>query len=218
MRSELSGRARLIEAVANINKILTDTRIDQHQRWYSEQKLLEDITDKADSLSVRMVSSMTPLELSHSWPDEMETLPNKDLLAEMRLVLDGWRSYVAGIKGEAEVKLRELLEKIATLRDQWETRFELAETVYRGLGESLDTEGVGLQVLSQRRRDIQRRIHALNEIDQGLQSETIPRIMALKSERERLLTELQNSRRAITGKREGRAKELSVKLNQQIRL
>ena len=218
IRSQLSERAGLIEGVKDIDKILADTRITQHQRWYTEQKLFESATQQGDLLSSLIASSMTPLDLSPSWPDEMDTLPNQDLLAEMKSAYSEWQDHVAGMKSGAEAKLGELLGSLGTIRGLWQTRFDEAETAYRQLLESLDTGSIGLQVLSERRKSMQARIHTLDGIGLKLETEILPRIQGLKADREGLLTELQNNRRAITKKREEKAKELSVRLDQQIRL
>ena len=218
IRSQLSERAGLIEAVKDIDKILTDTRITQHQRWYSEQKLFESASQQGDLLSKRIASSMTPLDLSPSWPDEIDALPSQDLLEKMKSAYSEWQDHVAGMKSGAEAKLGELLGNLGTIRGLWQTRFDQAEAVYRQLLESLDTESIGLQVLSERRRGMQGKIDTLDGIGLKLETEILPRIQGLKAERDGLLTELQNSRRAVTKKREEKAKELSVRLEQQIRL
>ncbi len=218
IRSQIAERAGLTEAVRDIDKVLSDTRITQHQLWYTEQTLFENARQQGVLLSNRIASSMTPLDLLPSWPDEMDTLPNQDLLEKMKSAYSKWQDHVADMKNGAEAKLSELLEGLGELRGLWKTRFEQAETVYRQLLDSLDTEGVGLQVLSERRKSIQDRITALDGLDQRLQTEILPRIKGLEGDRDKLLTELQNNRRAITKKREEKAKELSVALDQQIRL
>ena len=218
IRSQLSERAGLIEATNDIDKILTDARITQHQQWYTEQKLVEDARQQGDLLSDRLGSSMTPLDSSPSWPDDVDTLPNRDLLEKVKNAFHEWKYYVSGMKSGAEAKLSELIGTLETLRSQWQGRFDQAETVYRELLRSLDSEGVGLEVLSERRKDIQGRIHSLDGIDQKLQSEILPRIQSLMGEREELLTKLQNNRKAINNKREQKAQELSATLDQQIRL
>ena len=217
IRSQLSERAGLIEAVTGIDKILSDARITEHQRWYTEQTLFENAAHQGQLLSNRIGSSLTPLDLSPSWPDEMDTLPNQDLLEKIKSAYSIWQNHVADIKNRADDKLGELLETLGKLRVQWETRFE-AETAYRQLLDSLDTEGVGLQVLSERRKGFQDRINALNALDQRLKCEVLPRMQGLEDAREKLLTELQKNRRAVTKKREEKAKELSTELDQKIRL
>ena len=159
----MSERAGLIEATKDIDKILTDARITWHQRWYTEQKLLEDARQQGALLSNRLGSSMTPLDSSPSWPDDIDTLPNRDLLEKVRNAFREWKDYVSGMKSGAETKLSELIGSLETLRSQWQGRFDQAETVYRELLRSLDSEGVGLEVLSERRKDIQGRIHSLDE-------------------------------------------------------
>ncbi len=218
IRSQIAERAGLIEAIRDIDKVLSDTRITQHQLWYTEQSLFENAKQQGQSLSNRIASSMTPLDLSPSWPNEMGSLPNQDLLEKMRGAFGEWHDHVESMKNGAEAKLGQLLDRLGELRGLWKTRFDQAETVYRQLLDSLDTEGVGLQVLSERRKGIQDRITALDGLDQRLQTEVLPRIKELEADRENLLTELQKNRRAITKKREEKAKELSVALDQQIRL
>ena len=168
----------------DIDKVLTDTRITQHQRWYTEQKLFESAAQQGDSLSNRIDSSMTPLDLSPSWPDEFDALPNQDLLEKMKSAYSEWQNHVAGMKSGAEAKLRELLGSLGTIRGLWQTRFDQAETVYRQLLESLDTESIGLQALSERRKGMQARIHTLDGIDLKLQNELLPHIQSLKADRD----------------------------------
>ncbi len=158
------------------------------------------------------------LDLSPSWPDELDALPNQDLLEKMKSAYSEWHDHGAGMKSGAEAKLGELLGNLGTINGLWQTRFNQAEAVYRQLLESLDTESIGLQVLSENRKGMQRKIDTLDGIGLKLETEILPRIEGLKAERDRLLTELQKSRRAVTKKREEKAKELSVRLDQQIRL
>ena len=217
-RSQLSERSGLIEAINSIDKILADTQITLHQRWYTEQKLFQDASEQGTALTNRLAVSMTPLDLSPSWPDDVDTLPNQDLLAKLTSAYSEWQHHVTGMKSDAEAKLGELLTNLGTVRGLWDTRFEEAESAYRELLKSLDTEGVGLHVLSERRRGIQEKVHTLDGLNEKLQSEILPRMQRLKADRERLLTQLQNNRRAITQRREEKAKDLSVRLEQQIRL
>ena len=217
-RSQLEGRPSLIESVKEIDKVLTDSRIVEQQRWYIEQNSLDNAEAQADKLKDRLPDSMEPLVLSTPWPDDLDTLPNRDLIMKAQKAFRGWQDYIAALETEATSKYCELVKFLTQLRKQWDERFAKAEAGYRQVLEELDEDGVGLQVLSERRRDIQQQVSVLEDRERELNNEILPRIQALQAEREKLLTTLQDSRKAITNKREKKAKTLTAKLKHKIRL
>ena len=73
----------------------------------------------------------------------------------MKSAYSEWQGHVAAMKSGAEAKLGELLGNLGTIRGLWQTRFDQAEEVYRQLLEKLDTESIGLQVLSESRKGMQ---------------------------------------------------------------
>ena len=218
IRAQLETRLSLLEAVTELDRVLTDEGIVQQRQWYREQTLLDNAKVQVAQLPNRLAVATAPLGLSISWPDDMDTLPNRDLLEKIQNAFQNWQQYVAGMKVEANSKLHELTDMLGQLRKQWEGRFEESEATYRQLLEQLDKDGVGLQVLSERRRSFQEQLSVLEERDQELHSELLPRIKGLEAEREELLTKLQNCRKAITEKREEKAKSLTNKLDHKIRL
>ena len=218
MLGQLAERSSLSEEVKRIDAILTDPCITQQQLWYSEEKLFNDVKQKAEQLTERVSNLATPLALIPSWPDDLETLPNQDLLTKVKNVCQLWQEYIAGIQTGTKAKLEGLAGSLSTLREVWDSRFEEAESQYRQLLEQLDGDRVGLQALSERRRGIQERISVLGDVEKSLQSEVQPRIQSLKTARDGLLTRLQDNRKVITYKREEKAKGLTVKLSHKIRL
>ena len=215
---QLKDRSGLIETVRTIDRVLNDPRIKQQQHWYSEQTLFNDAQARVDELTNGLATSMASLALSPSWPDSLDEFPNRDLLEKIKTTLQGWKEYVEGIRREAGTKQGELVDSLRELRDQWDTRFEKAEEKYRQLLDEIDTDGVGLQVLSERRKSIQEQIHSLDLKEQELDREVLPKILGLQTEREELLTEMQGNRKTITGMRDKKAHELSTKLGQRVRL
>ena len=218
LRAELDKLPGLIEAVNEIDRVLTHESIAAQQQWYSEQTLFQNADEQLHNLQGRLAPAVAPLNLSMSWPDDMDGLPNPDLLEKIQSAVDSWQGYVDDIKANATSKLDELTDMLAQLRKEWDKRFENAEAAYRELLAQLDKEGVGLQALSQSRKDIQKRISKLDERSRELQDEVLPRIEALQTAREALLTELQLNRRDITQKRDEKARSLTQQLNHKIRL
>lgn len=218
MRDQLAERPGLQEEVQRIDTILTDPRVTQQQLWYGEEKLLNDAKQRADQLKEQVTKLAAPLEVVPAWPDEMDTLPNKDLLERVRSAYKDWGVHVVEIQSDAEDKVNALVNELKTLREQWDGRFNKAEAEYQQILEQLDQAGVGLQALSDRRKNIQERISELDHIEKNLQGEVEPRIQDLKTERDGLLTKLQGQRRAITEKRQDKANDLSKKLSHKIRL
>ena len=218
IRAQLAERPGLIEEINELDRVLSDARIAQQQEWYREQALFENAKVQVDQLNNKLSAAMEPLGLSTSWPDDMDTLPNRDLLEKVRSAFQSWQDYVSEMKTGANSKLRDLMDILKQLRGQWNERFEKAEAAYRQLLEEIDKDGVGFHVLSERRRSIQDQISTLDDRDRELRKEVLPKIQELEVEREDLLTKLQDNRKAITKKREEKAKSLSNQLKQKIRL
>ena len=218
LREQLNERASLIEAVNELDRVLTDDRIAKQQEWYQEQTVFDNAKTQLEQLQGRLAPAMAPLSLVMSWPDAIDALPNTDLLEKTKSAFDGWQGYVGEIKANATSRLDELIDMLAQLRKEWDKRFDEAEAAYRELLKQLDSEGEGLQALSERRKGVQERISRLEERSRELQDEVLPRIKALQSERDDLLTELQMNRRAVTQKRKEKARSLTRQLDHVIRL
>ena len=218
IRSQLSERPSLVEDVERIDAILTDPRITKQQHWYSEQKVFKDAKQYADLLNDKVVDLTVPLESAPLWPDDLSILPNQDLLLKVKEAYQDWQDYLGAMRDSTKAKLGDLVENVNLVQTEWSERFDRAEADYRQLLALLDKDGVGLQALSERRKGIQQRISILEQIDQTLQKDVQPRIQRMKTERQGLLDKLQHSRRAITKKREEKAKGLSAALSHKIRL
>ena len=218
IRAQLMERPGLMEESGNIDRLLTDPRISQHQRWYSEQTFFNQTKAQVNQLEQLVTTSTTSLDFSISWPEDMATSPSPDLLAQFKAAYEEWKNYVAKVRQQTTDKSRELAITLSDLKQQWDTRYEKAEATYQSLLGTLDKDGLGLQVLSKRRKTLQERISVLNTAEKQLQEEILPHIRDLKSARETLLTNLQDNRKSITSRRETKAKDLSTKLNNRIRL
>ena len=216
--SELEERPSLVEAIKDLDKVFKDERIVQQRSWYREQTLFKSAKAQFEQLHNRLPKALEPLGLSISWPQDRETLPNQDLLTKLENAIQIWQTYVSEMETEASSKLSDLMDKFEQVRRQWNERFDTAEALYRQLLEELDEDGIGLQALSQRRKNFEERVAVLDERDRELEEEIHPRIKNLETERENLLTELQDNRKAITKKREVKAKSLTTKLKHKIRL
>ena len=218
MCGQLVERPGLVEDVKRLDAILADPRITKQQLWYGEQKVFDDANACVAQLAEKVANVTIPLDAAPLWPDNMSDLPNQDLLGKIKLAYQNWRDYLTEMREGAKFKLSALVEDLALATGEWNDRFDKAETEYRELLAQLDGNGVGLQVLSERRKGMQQQISSLNDIDQVLQNDVKPRISSLKTERQGLLDKLQESRKAITSKREQKAKDLSTKLKHKIRL
>ena len=218
MRGQLVERPGLVEDVKHLDAILADPRITKQQLWYGEQKVFDDANACVAQLAEKVANVTIPLDVAPLWPANMSDFPNQDLLGKIKVAYQNWRDYLTEMREGAKSKLSALVEDLALATGEWDDRFAKAETEYRELLAQLDENGVGLQVLSERRKGMQQQISSLNDIDQVLQNDVKPRISSLKIERQGLLDKLQESRKAITSKREQKAKDLSTKLNHKIRL
>ena len=215
---QLEKRPGLIESMNELDKVLNHTRIVEQQQWYREQELFDNARTQVDQRTGKLNAAIDPLGISFTWPEDMNALPNRDLLEQTRSAFKDWQQYVEGMRTETKAKLDGLVDALKEIRKLWDERFQTAEASYRQLLEELDEGGVGLQALSERRKSIQGQISALDDRERELQQEILPLIQSLEAGREKLLTDLQDSRRAITKKREEKAKSLTTKLGHKIRL
>ena len=82
IRQQLAERSGLVESVKEIDKVLADPKVTRQQFWYSEQNLLKDAKEKIDQLNDKVANLGLPLDISLSWPDDLDTLPNQGYLGE----------------------------------------------------------------------------------------------------------------------------------------
>ena len=218
IRSQLVQRGGLAEDIERIDSILNDPRIAQQQRWYAEQTILGEAKNQVIGLREKLTNATAQLDIAPSWPDNLDTFPNRDILEKVRNACQDWQGHVARVRIEAEAKLETLIGNFEVMGQEWDVRFAKSEAVYRELLEVLDEDGIGLQALSERRKSIQGQLSVLNVMDQELQVEILPRIDNLIQQREGLLNQLQDNRKFITRKRKQKAKQLSTKLDHKIRL
>ena len=218
IRQELNELPRLIEAREQIDKILNDPRINQHQQWYKEQTLIEQAEQQFNKLTKALEPATSTVRVSISLPPELTTLPNSDLIEELKGIYEEWQKQVNALQKGLTESLNALLEKLGGLKGRWNTRFTKAEEEYHRLLAEIDKNGIGLGALSERRQALEAQISTLEERKKELDSKVMPYIKELREKREDLLTQLQNNRKAITAKREAKAKELSEKLEDRIRL
>ena len=216
--ADLSARAALVEDVERIDSVLNDDRIVLQQLWYSEQSILNQARTELQQVSDNIANLTSPLDWSITLPDDADTLPNQDVLRELKNTHRSWQIYVQGLNTGIQAKFDGLRKDIEVLRSKWDSRFERAEESYRQLLQELDEGGIGLQALSVRRQSTQEQIDGLNRKEEQLQQHIIPEIDALNQRREHLLDQLQTNRRSITAKREQKARQLSRALDHQVRL
>lgn len=215
---ELGDLPTLIEARTRIDDVLSDPRITHHQEWYKEQTLLQQALSQFNDLMNRLGPAVSSMQVTISLPEELGTLPNPDLMEELKAIHGKWQKQVDTFEQGMTANLETLLEKLGGLRGRWDTRFAKADEEYKKLLADIDKGGIGLQALSERRRSLETRISTLETRKHELETVIHPHIKVLQEEREFLLTQLQNGRKAITAKREAKAKELSEKLEHRIRL
>ena len=146
--SELEERASLVEAIKDLDKVLTDERIVQQRGWYREQTLFKSAKAQVEHLHDKLTKATEPLGLSISWPQDRDSLPNQDLLEKLDNAIQIWQTYVSEMESEVSSKLSDLIDKFEQVRRQWNERFDTAEARYRQLIEELDKDGIGLQALA----------------------------------------------------------------------
>ena len=161
IREDLAGRAILVEDVARIDAILDDECIAQQQLWYEEEIALSKAKQDLDELPKGLTEAVSNLDVGPTWPDHLDHSPNQDILAKAKSAFQEWQKHVECMRAGAQVQLTILVESFTAARQEWNARFAVAEANYRQLLETLDSDGVGLQALSERRRRSQERISAL---------------------------------------------------------
>ena len=215
---QLEARSGLVETVANIDAVLNDPRILQQQRWYQEERLLKDIWANVTGLKNDITNDIPLLSIDPAWFNESESLPNNDLLDSIKKTIDRLAEHLVRVRDDLFSEVNISLEDIKQLRKKWKQRFAEAERRYQKLLAEIDREGIGLQALSEQRRQVNDKIKALDVLQNDLDDRILPRLSSLENEREELLDALQRNRRSITGKRQLKASELTGTLRSGVRL
>ncbi len=218
LRGQISSRPALTEDLNRVEETLPQERLKEQELWGVEKKMLEDASEQIKCVSGKLSETMSQLILLPDWGDEIEELPNKNSLKKLRNAFKNWQSQVASSQQGLTENLEILIKALQDVRQDWEPRFEDKRVEYRSLLERLDTGGRGLQSLAEYRKDIKEQLARLDESEQELCQRVIPRIAELREERECLLSELQSHRKSITHKRETKARDLTLKLDRDVRL
>lgn len=218
IQQALGELSTLVEARAQIDKVLNDPKITQHQQWYKEQTLIDSAQSQLKSVPAKIPAAIASVNINGPEASELVGLPNTDLMEELAGICEDWRENVAAAKQALDTKSSEVIEKLAGLRGRWQTRFAAAETEYQQLLTLIDKDGVGLQAQSERRKKLESHIATLEQRKGELETLVYPKIKELGNARDEFLTKLQDNRRRITAKREAKAQELSDKLDQRIHL
>ena len=215
---QLEARTSLAETLANIDAILNDPRILQQQRWYHEEHTINDIWAKVTGLKKDITSDMPQLAIESAWFDDLTSLPNNDLFISINKTVDKLAEHLVKVRDDLLSEVNISLEDMKQLRMQWSQRFAEAERRYQKLLAEIDRDGIGLQALSAQRKQVNDKIKALDFLKSDLVNRILPNLCTLEQEREELLDSLQSNRRAITRKRELKARELTVTLQGRVRL
>ena len=215
---QLEARTSLVETVANIDSVLNDPRILTQQLWYQEENLLRDIWDNVTNLKNDITNDMPVLSIDQAWFGESTSLPNNDLLDSIERTVDRLVEHLVRVRDDLLSEVSISLEDIRQLRRQWKQRFDEAERQYQKLLTEIDSEGIGLQALSEQRKQVNEKIKALDVLQNDLDNRLLPGLCSLENEREELLDALQCNRRSITRKRELKALELTGTLRRGVRL
>lgn len=218
IRGEVAELPTLVEAMTNIDKVLTAPAITDHQVWYEEKALFGQASDQFNSLLAQIESAFSFLKLSVAVPEQLDKYPNRELVEEIKELNGQVDKVREGLETEAKERLLELVGKMSRLKEIWDERFVRSEAEYKQLLASIDTDGRGLEALSEKRRGLQEQIGVLQGRKSELETLVQPAIKKLGRERDVRLTNLQDSRKLITTKRENKAEELSEKLDNKIRL
>ena len=218
IREQLAARAALAEEIANIDKVLNDSRVEQQRLWYNEQSLFDQAKNQTADLCEKIDVSIDQLTLASPCPDDLTDMPNQDVLEKLKRSFGQWTAGLTQTRIQMTANLDVLKTDLGTLRGEWDSRFEIAEEAYQQLLAELDEGGIVLHTLSEQRRVKQEQMAALDGVERELQEDVLPRIRDLIVERDSLLDDLQSNRRSITEKRNIKSKELSAQLDHQVRL
>jgi PHP domain len=219
IQSQLQGLPALYESLTQLDAVLNDTRIKQHQQWYKEKLILDNSSRQLKALGNIVESSRSSMQLIQPLTEEeIATYPNVDLLNELNSTYATWQTALKISCDSLLSNSRIVVENLASIKLRWDSRFERAETEYKNLLSEIDKDGKGLQSLSERREQIVVQIAGLETLKHQLENEILPKVLELNGIRESLLDQLQAQRVQITQKRQSKAQELTEKLNNKVRL
>ncbi|MFC1905219.1 TrlF family AAA-like ATPase [Chloroflexota bacterium] len=216
-KGRLEDLPTLKEDLAGILKVLDDPKIKQQQNWYKEKAIIEKATEQLFKLNENIESAMKSLGVDSPLPKDIKIYPNSDLMGELKTIYEEWEATISTCKTDLVNKVEIIALKVRQLKDNWDTRFQIAEEAYQKLLVTIDKNNLGFQALSAKMKILEQQIADLTSLQADL-DKVNQHIAKLQEGREALLTKLQSNRKQITSKRGKKAEELSVKLDNRIRL
>jgi hypothetical protein len=108
--------------------------------------------------------------------------------------------------------------RLSEIRSTWDSRFQQADREYRQLLLELDRDGFGRAALATKLEELRTREQRLLQLKEAVESRHLPAVEGLRRERDRLLDKLQAARRSVTVARQDKARELTARLEDRVRI
>lgn len=218
MQEQTAKLPTLKETLSGVEKSLPKERVEEQNQLAIEQKLLEQISEKLESLPEKIADAMTSFIRIPDQDGGPGFVPHSVYPDELRTALRIWQSLVKTSQRELEEGLEELVCTFSGIYQERQTLYKRKTAENLKALEDLDLHGEGLSSLEAHRKRIQGQINEMEGKRRLLEQEMSPRIERLRDERNDLLHELQALRRQITCKREEKSRDLNAKLNGAVRL
>ena len=207
------------EEVKRYARLLRDPKLKAQEGWYSERRVLDAAaetiatgSEDAAENRLRLTSSLVDLKEVGS------RTPNRDLMREAARIGRKLDKTLLSLGEQAQLAFKASSEALSDIRERWDARFEEADRRYQQLVAGLDPAIRPQAVLHEKLSKLRANESELKAIAKDVRDVFTPRRQSLDKRREELLTNLQDSRRALTAKRTVKAEELSERLQQRVRI
>lgn len=215
VRLQIKELPGLKEQIKALGSFFEDKRVKGHAAWYKEQETFKTATDQVD-LFLKSVDQDFP------WPDTdwdiPDESPNKALMSAVRKVAFNL-AKLSESQQSAYAKAAEVAKgEIQGLQNTWKPLFDEAEREYQRLLTELDTDRRGLASLNQKLNRLRKKESEIQKAQKQVDEKLQPQLEKSEATRDQFLSELQNMRRSIREKRKAKAKELSDRLENRVRI
>lgn len=205
------------EEIGRLQAFLQDPQVLEHDKWYREEAFFGSAQRVFQDLDER-IEDMTPHAALPNASDGNKDSPNQDLVEGVSLISIGLSATLAENHRRTSKAVAEAISNLASIRADWQRRFDVAERDYRRRVAELGDEAQGQAALHSKLAGLRERQSQLGEVRTELTGRIASRLHELESERDELLERLQRARRSRVEKRRSKAAELTDALDDRVRI
>lgn len=204
------------ENIKNLEATIKDPRLKNHQNWHEEERAIDNlelqfikIRESFETYIADILSSIKTISL-------VDEIPNVGLLKDMKASYELLPAIIDEINNNFHARYFEIFKVFNENKSKWRLLFNKEEEQNQSLLESLGAEGY--EQIESRLNELKKQLDQLESLKK--QIETVLKINRneLETNRNALLDSLQQHRRRLFALRNNKAREITSKLENNIKV